>query len=296
MSIHHVEADTRYGKCFLTESEIEIKIPGITQEFTFVHISDLHFAVSEDGDSSEEKKRAEESEKAWRDNGNFRCNPGQADEYMLFPAEANEIVAQRIREISPDCVFITGDGMNYVSEANLRRLQRFMDSLGCDCIFVPGNHDKCDDMGPATKEIYMRLTASSPDFRVVSMGGFDIIAIDDSDVNITEEQLKLTKAQIETGRPFLLLLHVPVLANAAKDAVWQIWGDNWMIGEDQQSETNRSFLRLLSENSDIVRAVFSGHVHISTGDDENHGHSVRQYTAAPSFSGFLRIIHACGTK
>ena len=64
-----------------------------------------------------------------------------------------------------------------------------------------------------------------------------------------------------------------------------------MVGEEQQSEINRRFLKLLNENRSIVRAVFAGHIHFATGDDADHGQTVIQYTAAPCFTGFYRIIH-----
>ena len=102
------------------------------------------------------------------------------------------------------------------------------------------------------------------------------------------------KRQIRKGRPLLLLLHVPVFSPAAKETVWNFWGYNWMIGEEQQNELNRRFLRLLNENRNVVRAVFAGHIHFATGDTEDHGQSVLQYTAAPCFTGFYRIIHVRG--
>lgn len=280
MAIHTVEYPTDRGICRLTESEVELIIPGLSREYTFVHISDLHITASEDGDSDEDKALAASRAEFWKNQAG------------LFPIEANEIVAARIREISPDMVFCTGDTVDYPSRSNLRRLKGFLEALGSDFILAPGNHDDVGEDAPIElRRMFLEMTGGSPQFRVVSLDGLDIVVINDGFVNVTEEQYKLMEDQIRKGRPILLLLHAPVFSPAAKETVWSFWGYNWMVGEEQQSEINRRFLKLLNENRSIVRAVFAGHIHFATGDDADHGQTVIQYTAAPCFTGFYRIIH-----
>lgn len=280
MAIRTVEYPTDRGICRLTESEVELIIPGLSREYTFVHISDLHITASEDGDSDEDKALAASRAEFWKNQAG------------LFPIEANEIVAARIREISPDMVFFTGDTMDYPSLSNLRRSKQYLDALGTNYVLAPGNHDNVDENAPKEmRRMFLEMTGGSPQFRVVSLDGLDIVVINDGFVNVTEEQYKLMEDQIRKGRPILLLLHAPVFSPAAKETVWNFWGYNWMVGEEQQSEINRRFLKLLNENRSIVRAVFAGHIHFATGDDADHGQTVIQYTAAPCFTGFYRIIH-----
>ena len=61
-------------------------------------------------------------------------------------------------------------------------------------------------------------------------------------------------------------------------------------------QNNKDFLSIIESNKDIVRAVFAGHVHIATGDDESHAGGIVQYTAAPCFTGFLRVIRVNSKK
>ncbi len=280
MAIHTVDFSANCGACRLTESVVELIIPGLTREYTFVHISDLHITASEDEDSDEDKALAASRAEFWKNQAG------------MYPIEANEIVAARIREISPDMVFCTGDTVDYPSRSNLRRLKAFLDALGSDFILAPGNHDDVGEDAPIElRRMFLEMTGGSPQFRVVSLEGLDIVVINDGFVSVTEEQYRLMKNQIRKGRPILLLLHAPVFSPAAKETVWSFWGYNWMVGEEQQSEINRRFLKLLNENRSIVRAVFAGHIHFATGDDADHGQTVLQYTAAPCFTGFYRIIH-----
>lgn len=280
MAIHTVDFSSNCGACRLTESVVELIIPGLTREYTFVHISDLHITASEDEDSDEDKALAASRAEFWKNQAG------------LCPIEANEIVAARIREISPDMVFCTGDTVDYPSRSNLRRLKGFLNALGSDFILAPGNHDDVGEDAPIElRRMFLEMTGGSPQFRVVSLEGLDIVVINDGFVSVTEEQYRLMKNQIRKGRPILLLLHAPVFSPAAKETVWSFWGYNWMVGEEQQSEINRRFLKLLNENRSIVRAVFAGHIHFATGDDADHGQTVLQYTAAPCFTGFYRIIH-----
>lgn len=280
MAIHTVDFSANCGACRLTESVVELIIPGLTREYTFVHISDLHITASEDEDSDEDKALAASRAEFWKNQAG------------MYPIEANEIVAARIREISPDMVFCTGDTVDYPSRSNLRRLKGFLDALGSDFILAPGNHDDVGEDAPIElRRMFLEMTGGSPQFRVVSLEGLDIVVINDGFVSVTEEQYRLMKNQIRKGRPILLLLHAPVFSPAAKETVWSFWGYNWMVGEEQQSEINRRFLKLLNENRSIVRAVFAGHIHFATGDDADHGQTVLQYTAAPCFTGFYRIIH-----
>ena len=280
MAIHTVDFSSNCGACRLTESVVELIIPGLTREYTFVHISDLHITASEDEDSDEDKALAASRAEFWKNQAG------------MYPIEANEIVAARIREISPDMVFCTGDTVDYPSRSNLRRLKAFLDALGSDFILAPGNHDDVGEDAPIElRRMFLEMTGGSPQFRVVSLEGLDIVVINDGFVSVTEEQYRLMKNQIRKGRPILLLLHAPVFSPAAKETVWSFWGYNWMVGEEQQSEINRRFLKLLNENRSIVRAVFAGHIHFATGDDADHGQTVLQYTAAPCFTGFYRIIH-----
>ena len=289
--IRDIELKTSKGVCMLKESEVNISIPGIGRNYTFVQISDLHIAVRDESDSDAGKGRAEKSEAFWRSQGCIACNKGLADEYIMSPLEANNAVAKRIRQISPDMVFLTGDIVDYTSLPNLLWARQYIKDLSCEYICVPGNHDTLNkNLSDKENEVLSELLGNTPEFCICSLKGFDIISLDDSSLKISDMQLCRMQEHIKSKRPIILLMHVPLLAPAARDPVFNKWGQNWMIGEEQQCKNNRAFLKLIEDNRDIVKAVLAGHVHIATGDDENHATGIVQYTAAPCFTGFIRII------
>ena len=147
----------------------------------------------------------------------------------------------------------------------------------------------------------MSFFKTAEDFTVHTFGEIDIIAVNDGFVSVTKEQVRELAGQLDKGRPTVIILHAPLLCESAKLPVLNFWNKGWMLGEEEQSEENREFRRIVNEHRDTVLAVLAGHVHLTTGDGEaaesGEGFSseeVLQYTAAPAMCGFLRVIDIFG--
>lgn len=299
MSFNKIAVETAYGTAELTEAVTDIRIPEASREYTFVQLTDLHIACSESGDPEEAVGLARARNEFWAiQAGFFAHTEGDTGEgRRIMPVEACELVAQRIRHLSPDGVFFTGDTVDYPSGANFRRAGALIGSLGCDCLTVAGNHDTVsEDSDEDTRRAFDILMGGLPRQYAREFDGFDILGFADGFVSVTAEQVAFLRERLCLGRPVIILLHAPVFTEATREKVWPMWGYNWMLGdtgkpEGKQTAENFEFCELLRENRRLVRAVIAGHVHTASGDGAEPEGEVAQYTSAPAFTGFYRVIN-----
>lgn len=310
MAITKVPFENEYGKGEITESRVTLTMPGAGADAKpicrFVHITDLHVTDSRPGDDPETTKLANKNAAFWANIADFYVTAPDGSKKRLMPTETNNTIAQRIRELAPDAVFFTGDTVDFPSVSNFLAVKEYMDSLGTKCFIAPGNHD---DLEGSTEEELVRAfelaVGTVEDFALDTVCGIDIICINDGFTKVTAEQVEKLRAQLETHRPSIVLLHAPVITQSAFNPAESMWGledlIRWLVGMEGQDENCMEFVRLLNENRDTVLAVFAGHVHVASGggDGAERGEQfspdeVLQFTAAPSFTGFLRVVEVLG--
>lgn len=277
----------------LRESRIVLHA-GLGEKHTFVQLSDMHLTAEDGANDELARARAE----FWAVQGGiFR------GEQRVYPMEVAEIVCDRIRELSPEMVFFTGDTVDYPSVVNFRAAKRLLDSLGTRLIFVPGNHDEVGEDAPEEMKLAFReLVGDVRDFNVTTLvPGLDAIILDDGHVRVTARQVELVREQLDrseaAGNSVLILAHAPFLTASAMWPTRKMWGFSWMVGEEANGEDGKAMAQLLRERRDVIAAVFAGHIHRESGDGEGvrYGEQydpcdVRQFTAAPALGGFYRVI------
>ncbi len=288
---------TKFGVAELREAVTELTVPGLERDYTFIHVTDLHFACHEEGDSPEAVELANARNEFWSYQPGFFAKDDSGRDVRIMPDEGCEILAEHIRGMdSVDGVFFTGDTVDYPSVANFRRAKRFLDSLDKPCYIVPGNHDFVGDDAPEDmSKAFYELMGEMRDSFVCPLDGVDIVGFADGFVKVTDEQVAFLEERIAAGRPMIVLLHAPVFAERAKTVVYPFWGYNWMVGdtgrpEGKQTDANFKFRELLCRHRDLV-TVFAGHVHMASGDGEAPAEGeVLQYTTAAAFAGNYRVI------
>lgn len=309
MAITKVPFESVYGQCELTESRVSITLPGAPADAKpicrFVHITDLHATDCRPGDDPETAELAKKNAAFWANIADFCVQTPDGGKKRLLPAETNHVIAQRIRELAPSAVFFTGDTVDFPSVTNFLSVKEYMDSLGAKCYMAPGNHDDLEgNTDEELKKAFELAVGTAQDFSVDCIEGIDVVCIHDGFKTVTKEQVEKLRAQLESGRPTIVLLHAPVMTKSVKGPAESLWGDDlkaWVVGSDGQDETCMEFVRLLNEKRDVVLAVFAGHIHVTSGGGEGAENGeefsedeVLQYTAAPAFMGFLRVIEILG--
>lgn len=286
-----ITAMNMMGAELLHVGSATVEIPGLTEEFTFVHITDSHVSAFSDADI-----------KSWtaaRHTYNAaRRNAFTAD--GLYAEERFPLLFDYADEIGADGLFLTGDLIDFPSEKNMTLLYENINRVKAKSIFCLGNHDwnYADDYmtGNAVttnRPLFNDLTNGDPYFSYAEYDGFIVAAIDNSSDVVTQETVDKFLALCEKGKPIILLLHVPLHVDTLEPDVRKAWGNRNItmgpgaMGSDWGSVRQFYDAVCVDENTPVV-AVFAGHVHFNHEDTFPNG--VKQYITSTGYTGDLRVV------
>lgn len=242
--------------------EITVKI-GLKRPYNFMHISDAHVAIDD-----------------------------EARTRFWTPA-SGELPKDSIRELFEyadkeklDCIFMTGDAVDYFHAKHIAFLENLFTETKTDVLYAYGNHEGINENGKFYGE-YINLMGEAPDFIVRDYEEFSVVAIDDSDVNVTASQVEKLKEKIKEGRPLILIMHVPIENDDMTPWIMEHWDGNFLIGKEEDSDSTKEFCRIV-KNEPLVKAVFAGHIHYSL--EGNLSADKKEYTISPAFLKTCNII------
>lgn len=279
------------GEDLLNIGTATVVIPGLTKEYTFLHVTDTHSSAYSDEDvASWDVTRVNYN--AARRNA-FVANGIYAEERLpLFFNYANKIEA--------DGMFLTGDLIDFPSSKNVALLYENASSLTGTAIFNLGNHDwnYSDDYMTSNavatyKPLFSDLCGGDTDLFVVEYDEFIIAAVDNSGDVVTDATVAKFFALYEKNKPIILLLHVPLHVDTLTADVKAAWGGRDItmgigaLGSDWSSVQEFYTSVCLSEDTPVV-AVFSGHVHFNHEDTFPNG--IKQYVTSAGYFGDCRLV------
>lgn len=276
--------------------ETVIRIPGLVRPSVLLQITDSHLTATDDRASEYTKRMAEERTAC------FARYP-DAGTHELF-RRALDAAA----DAKADCLIMTGDILDFPSGANVEELKKLLDDYGREWFFVTGNHDwsrawidgreerRGDDL-----ELLSAFLNPHTGYEVKEGNGVRLLGIDDSDYQITGEQLEFFREQTADGTPCLLFMHIPLFLPTLLADTLKIWRSPIMTGIPEDvytdrtdaihaplpSETTKQFCRLAGRLENIY-GIFAGHLHFSHTDVLESGR--KQFVTAPGFEGGGRLI------
>ncbi|MGD9909900.1 MAG: metallophosphoesterase [Candidatus Izemoplasmatales bacterium] len=239
---------------FIQENIIEINLH-LTKTYTLIQISDVHLVTYRLWDSDEAIQQAQNQESIWmkqrvdfatKFNENF-------DPSFLFPS--NECLDQLIdfsNELHPDLVLLTGDIVDYFSEANYAYLSKALNNLQSPFLYSLGNHES-----PSYQ--FQELCQGKTDFNYIDLNDFFIVSIDNSLGKISQQQLESLKNLIETNKPILLAMHIPIMTELNETDLSKL-DSYYSIKYSHCDETTSQFINLITNASEI-KAILCGHTH-----------------------------------
>ena len=280
------------------EQRTVIGVEGLERPLTLMHITDSHMAAADERDP-EALEAAAECQQLFQD-----LTPGNVPPQQLF-----EQALERSNRFSVDCTIMTGDIIHFPARAAVEIIERGVDALRAPYLYTLGNHDWHFPYLPrndATRlEFYSRLAhlaGDSPAAQVMTLGGARLVALDNSNYQVTDEQLEFLYRQLQTGEPCLLFLHIPLYTPTLAPPVL----DNWKIPimmaapgwTEQAREKNKiresdpsttACHRLLTRGApDNLVGVFCGHVHLDHAGEVCPGRF--QYVTREGFRNGYRVI------
>ena len=274
---------------FKPSDKVTLKIKGAVKPFDFVHITDIHLSQCDSRDPelidylAKRKKTFKQPEKTAK---------------RLF---------KHINTLKTDFIAVTGDYVDVPTQANLELGGELFDSLDTGYEFSVGNHEWAGQAIPPDRDYWRsRFSVWTPqpmDWFYRRINGVNLLFLDDSDYQITEYQLKRTKALLDMGRPCILFVHIPIIVDSLLPFVTKRWGMpiclggepnashyqrriSWGMGPEVKQTTNE-FIKLLKSHPQM-KAIFAGHLHFDhKGQYQNGCH---QYVTGAAFENVYRKI------
>ena len=248
----------------LIKNTIEI---GIEKPFTFLHISDIHLAQTDENDSAERRE--------------FAAGRQRDFSYALgFMEEVREYVKKTGYPL-----FNTGDMLDFITPENLRLTKEFEKETGM--ILVAGNHEywHCEndrfsfDDVPGTYEKKNQSLAEVQEhletdirFSCTEIGGVNLVCVDDTDYDIDEDIFEKLKAVEAEGKPILLFMHIPLYSDhIGREAKYSLnappqYFENCHPVDVFERTPDELTCRICDyiRQSPQIKCVISGHTHENT--------------------------------
>lgn len=209
------------------------------------------------------------------------------------PAASFLETLEKAKKWKADAIVMLGDMVSFPSEAGVEWLVSNLDAAGIPWYYVAGNHDWHYEGLPGSDEELRREWAPkrlSPLYRgrdplmsAVDIGELRLLLIDDSIYEILPEQLDFFCRQVQTGKPLVLGMHIPLYA-PGRSVGFGCGHPDWNAEHDENYKIERrekwrasghtpvtcAFRREVFTAPNLL-AVFAGHVH---GDflDVQNGH------------------------
>jgi 3',5'-cyclic AMP phosphodiesterase CpdA len=268
--------------------ELILKIGGVDKEFSFIHWTDAHLSECDQRDEKLVKTLAKRAKV-------FGGNPTGVARGMV----------RQFNALKPDLVAMTGDLLDVPTKKNIEIGAEILKSIDSPSFFTMGNHEWCPPAVPPDRDYWRPrlrpMTEQSLDWHVQQFHGVNLLFVDDSDYQITEEQLRKTQKLLEDGRSCILFLHIPVATESLVPSTVKRWGTpillgaegisankrkHWGIGEGNEPST-AAFCKLVKTHPQ-VSAIFAGHIHIDHEGEYRQG--CHQYVTGGGFEKRYRKV------
>ena len=209
-----------------------------------------------------------------------------------------------------DAIAMLGDIVSYPSERGVEWIGEVLDTVAIPCYYTSGNHDwhyeGMEGSSESLREKWRgeRLMSlfgdNDPDAYTVEVKGVRLLLVDDSNYKITPEQRDAVAAEVKSGKPFILMHHIPLYA-PSRSVSFGIGHPEWSAATDKNykierreqwpveghTEVDYEFYDLVTSAPNLLASI-AGHVH-SYGVDIIHGRP--HYTVGANAQGAYYIVN-----
>lgn len=284
----------------ITPKFTKLEIPGLRNDYRFLHITDTHITTIYDDEENETRR----NDVAGRLN-NWIMNMYRKPSY-LFLDEFFGYAA----DVGADRILMTGDITDSPSMSNLDIVKNIVNNSPVPTMYTYGNHDwrwNDDYNNTELKRLYgPRFAEAVAKYQPDWTGAVDVIEYDDlmlvtadnsnySFDSRTYNELKTTfKYAKEVNKPVILMLHVPFHTEDMHVATAEHWpgGGALCIGtggscDMGSSATARACEMIVAEDSPVA-AILAGHVHFDFETMVNG--RIPQIVTGSGLDGHCRVI------
>ncbi len=248
----------------------------IHESIKVFHIADTHL-FKDDERGIPYKAYSNRMAKAYNQTTHFKTG------VETNPEEAFEQTLALAKEANADLITLIGDIFSFPSEAAIEWVLSKLKDTGIPYIYIAGNHDwHYEGMEGALESLRDRwiekrllplYQGNNPLMAAYDIKGIRFLAIDNSTYQINEEQLAFFKAQVASGMPLVLLVHIPMYAPGKKIS-FGCGNPNWGAATDRNftierrpkwpesghTQTTLDFHKKVFSAPNLL-GIFTGHIH-----------------------------------
>lgn len=270
-----------------------INLPGINKSYKIIFLSDSHISLCDERDNTLTQKAA-----ARYDSARSKEGVGADDTFRTL--------MNYVKSENPDLLILGGDILDSAMYASIEFVKDELDTAGVPYLFTMGNHDfeYGDEYFTQTAySVYLPrlddLRNTSLDYQILETDDFTIFAVDDKGSQVSEEALDAFLTLKKSGKPVLLVTHVPIEPIESEDLCMltkQVWGEDangnskvlMGYGACIPNETTTDFINEVCADDSPVFLVLAGHIHFYHKD--SLGPQTTQITAGAAYEGELLNI------
>ena len=283
-------------------TSIRYRVPGIARASRLMLVADTHL-FRDDARGEPFRQYSARMAAAYNRTRHFQTGEATDPETELVAALG------RARENRVDRVALVGDLLSFPSEAAVEWVQARLADAGVPHLYVAGNHDWHYEGMPGSLEelrstwIYRRLLplydGRDPLAAACDVGEVRVLAIDNSHYEILPVQLEMLRAEVRSGRPLFLLVHIPLYV-PGRPVGFGCGHPEWGSASDRNHELERRPRWPASGHTEVTlafhREVFAAPNLLGIGAGHIHRPSIDLWQGVPQFvteanavGGFLDI-------
>lgn len=276
--------ETKWENDIKTE---EIVIPGLKRDYNLLFLTDCHIIAETDSLNNDQIQRKE-----MFTSPNGLSSAEQFDNWITY---ANSQQA--------DSILLGGDIIDTPSEENLAFLKFQFERLQMPYTYTLGNHDWNDTYQDIEEEkrenrrlILQSYLNGNSAIQVNDCGEFLIVAVDNSNTQVSGEVLTLYQNALSLSKPTILLVHVPFLTQSVLIKAQKTWSTPVVIGGGNYggiypNDDTQKFIDLTTATDSPVVIVLAGHVHYFDRDYIDGDTKILQLVGDAGYKGCGTWIH-----
>ncbi|MBN9693448.1 MAG: metallophosphoesterase [Verrucomicrobia bacterium] len=272
------------GTFALDANRVRFFCPAVREPFRILVAADTHLFV-DDARGEPFRQYSGRMAKAYNQTQHFQTRE------PTHPNACFEATLAQARSSQVELLALVGDIFSFPSEAAIEWVQQRLQQAALPYVYVAGNHDwHYEGMPGSLDELRATWTrqrlaplyqGDSPLQSVREVRGVRFVSLDNSHYEILPEQLEFYRAQVRTGQPLVLLVHIPLYApgrsvgfgcghpewNAATDRNFELERrPRWPVAG--HTAVTRTFHREVFATPNLL-GVFAGHIHRASLDVVN---------------------------
>ncbi len=284
----------------LIVDEVDIFIDGLEKTTRIMHVSDTHVTLTDENDVEDAVKYQDIRSEMFASEVIDGVTDTERFEELFAYADNNNV----------DLLALTGDIIDAPTSGNLNYFKNMLKNNKTDHLYALGNHDWTAEWLNSTHGGYQSqqqwdlhipmfdgiIAEEEEKVAVREFDGFNVVAIDNSDNQISAAQFAEVFNYLDSTTPLILLMHVPMYVESMEADVTAMWGKAILMGAPATNPTQytQMFCNMVKSKSSPVVAVLAGHVHMDHVDDLSENNDAVQYTLGASFKGYTRILNIHG--